>query len=148
MGKLRGAELRTGERIDRSFMAGISLLETMLDGTYLVRWQEREFIVLRRGNCDYFPCKASCCSILCLRGPWTPYISGFAEQGLASPVVRIACRNLLQDWTCSRWNGAEYPENCQHFPTPGDPMYLEVMDRCSFHFEIVREHLVSEALTS
>jgi hypothetical protein len=148
MGKPGGAEFRTGIRLGRDFIAGVALLESLQDGTYLVRWGERELIVLRRGNCDYAPCNASCCSILCLRSPWTPYISGFAEKGLASPVVRIACRHLLHDMTCSRWNQAEYPENCKHFPTPGDPMYLEVMDRCSFHFEIVREHLASEALTS
>jgi hypothetical protein len=140
--------LGSGKRLNRSLLEEISLLEGLGDDQYLVRWRDQEMIVAKRGRCEYLRCKAMCCSMLCLRGPWTSYLSGFAVRGLASPLVRIPCRFLDHDLTCRRWDSTDFPENCRNFPVPGDPMYLEVMERCAFFFELVRCNTTDEPLTS
>jgi hypothetical protein len=140
--------LTPGQVLDREFLEETKLLEGLGEDSFLVRWRDQELIVARVGRCEYLSCKAMCCSMLCLKGPWTSYIAGFADQGRASPLVRIPCRFLQADLTCLRWNLSDFPENCRSFPAPGDPMYLEVMEQCSFAFELVRRTTHSEDLTS
>ena len=141
-------ELGPARLLSRSFLQETTLLEGLEDNRFLIRWREQELIVVREGRCEYLRCNALCCSMLCLRGPWTPYLAGFAIKGRASPLVRIPCRFLQEDLTCRRWKENEFPENCRNFPVPGDPMYLEVMEQCSFSFFLIRRNAGLDALTS
>jgi hypothetical protein len=142
------SELKPGQLLDRPFLKEATLLEKLESNRYLIQWRDRDLIVVRHGRCEYRECRAMCCSMLCLKGPWTPYLSGFADQGIVSPVVPIPCRFLRQDLTCLRWKRPDFPENCGNFPVPGDPMYLEVMESCTFSFFLVRENIDIDALTS
>jgi hypothetical protein len=139
---------KPGQLLDRHFLEEVTLLEMLEANRYLVHWRDRDLIVARHGRCEYRECKAMCCSMLCLKGPRTAYLSGFADQGIVSPVVPIHCRFLRQDLTCHRWDRPDFPENCGNFPVPGDPMYLEVMESCTFSFVLVRENVALDALTS
>ncbi|MFW6324823.1 MAG: hypothetical protein ACOC0U_07145 [Desulfovibrionales bacterium] len=131
---------RDGEALPFAFMKNAKICERFSweEQLFLVEHQGREYLVRRRGECFPSSCGAACCSFFCLKGPWTRYLAGFAYQGRAAMYIRQKCRFLGGDYLCKRWRKPDYPENCLSFPVPGDLMYAEVMDRCSYWFTLER----------
>ena len=128
-------------RVSRNFLRSTSPLEktSASPPQYLVERENRIYLLERYGTCEYKRCKSICCRMLCLNLQWNDYLAGFAEMGIGAPLIYRACRHLAQDWTCLRWNTQHFPSACANFPVPGDVMYLEVMDVCSFFFVFLRE---------
>ena len=129
------------KRVSRNFLKSATTFEktSSSPAQYLVEREERTFLLERHGTCEYERCKAICCRMLCLNLQWNEYLAGFAEMGIHAPLIYRTCRHLAQDWTCLRWNSQHFPHACANFPVPGDAMYLEVMDVCSFFFVFLRE---------
>ena len=129
------------KRVSRNFLKSATTFEKTSSSPdqYLVEREERTFLLERHGTCEYERCKAICCRMLCLNLQWNEYLAGFAEMGIHAPLIYRTCRHLAQDWTCLRWNSQHFPHACANFPVPGDAMYLEVMDVCSFFFVFLRE---------
>lgn len=127
--------------VSRDFLcSAISLEKTSTHPPrYLVEHKERTFLLERYGKCEYQHCKAACCRMLCLNIEWNDYLAGFAEMGIRTPLIHRTCKHLAHDWTCLRWHSPHFPGACGNFPVPGDAVYLEVMDVCSFHFLLLRE---------
>ena len=127
--------------VTRNFLKSATALEKISCSPpqYFVEIEERTFLLERHGTCEYERCKAICCRMLCLDIQWNEYLAGFAEMGICTPLIHRACRYLAQDWTCLRWSSQRFPRACANFPVPGDAMYLEVMDVCSFFFVLLRE---------
>ena len=131
--------IRRGTPLGRAFMWGVSLLEVFSEeeSTYLVEQGGNEHLIRRMGECRPERCRSACCRMLCLSGMFSSYLEGFAEMGETAPVVRMHCKFLDADYLCLRWARHDFPKACSDFPSPGDKMYLEVMDTCSFFFEMV-----------
>lgn len=130
------------ESLSLNFLKSISPLERLPTSPprYLVEHRDRILILERRGTCDYDKCEASCCRMLCVNLDWNEYLAGFAEQGMNAQIIHRSCRYLLEDdWTCRRWDRRDFPRACINFPVPGDPLYLEVMEVCSFFFVFLQE---------
>ncbi len=129
------------KRVSRNFLRSATPLEKTSSSPlqYLVEREERTFLLERHGTCEYERCKAVCCRMLCLNLQWNEYLAGFAEMGIRAPLIYRTCRYLALDWTCLRWSSQHFPRACANFPVPGDAMYLEVMDVCSFFFVFLRE---------
>ena len=136
------------KRVSMEFLRSATPLENTSSSPpqYLVEREERTFILERQGTCEYRKCKAICCRMLCLNLPWNEYLAGFAEKGIKAPLIYRTCRYLAKDWTCLRWNSQNFPSACANFPVPGDTMYLEVMDSCSFFFVYLREMTVDDPM--
>jgi len=129
--------------LTRGFLQEVTTLErTSIDPPrYLVDHRGRNFLLERKGACDFKACEANCCRMICLNLEWNDYLAGFAEKGTGAPLIYRTCRYLSPDFTCRRWGKGRLPRPCDNFPVPGDPMYLEVINVCSFSFVIVQEKM-------
>ena len=134
------------DRVSLEFLRSVKALEKISSSPpqYLVERQGRTLLLERRGTCDYERCRALCCRMLCLDLEWNDYLAGFAEKGVYGSFIYKTCRYLSDDFTCKRWNTSDFPRACYNFPVPGDPMYLEVMDTCSFFFLVLREVKIND----
>ncbi|MFW6357372.1 MAG: hypothetical protein ACOC0K_01425 [bacterium] len=133
------ALIRAGEQLSREFLSEVRTLEeTIQVDEYVIEHHETRYLVQRKGFCDFLRCEAACCQMLCLKCKWNAYLEGFAVKGKHSPLIANPCKYLERDLSCSRWSGPDYPSICKSFPVPGDAMYLEVMDRCTFYFQMIR----------
>ena len=106
------------------------------DNIWFMEFKDKFMVVKREGICDYKKCKNSCCKF-CSAGYLTDYSRGFFEKDeFGNEITRIKCNNLNKDGTCSKWN-KKLPNPCKQFPHPSDPIYWNVMDKCSFKFKIL-----------
>lgn len=128
--------------LDRAFLASLQQLERLTGpdwgpDEFVARRGKRQYWLRRVGTCRPQECDSACCAMFCLRDEMSDYLAGFADQGLRGPIIPLRCRFLQADGDCRRHGAPDYPQTCQDFPTPTDPMYLEVMERCGFGFTLV-----------
>ena len=131
----------TDRVLSKNYLKSVTPLERIATSPpqYLVEREGRTFVLERHGMCDYESCQAICCRMICFNLEWNEYLAGFAEKGTWIPYIYKTCRYLAENSMCLRWNEWHFPRRCDNFPVPGDPLYLEVMDLCSFWFVCLRE---------
>jgi hypothetical protein len=122
---------------------------------YLVSTKDKLLIVKRVGKCDYKKCKNACCKFCSLPYPHE-YWEGFGEisKKRENILCKKTCKFLDKNGTCKKWDNSEkeidysnggdgvlkgFPRACEQFPSLSDGVYHEVIDVCTFKYEIIQE---------
>ena len=120
---------------------------------YVLTLDDKYLIVKRVGKCDYKKCKNACCKFCELPYPYE-YWEGFGEisKNGTTIVLKKTCKFLDKNGTCKKWRESEkeinysngglgikkgFPRACEQFPVLTDGVYHEVIDVCSFKYEII-----------
>ena len=120
---------------------------------YLVTLDDKYLITKRVGKCDYKKCKNACCKF-CSVGYNHEYYEGFGEKSKIGNhiILKKKCKFIDKNGTCKKWgqkqgkvdysNGKDgilkgFPRACDQFPYLSDEVYHEVMDVCTFRYEII-----------
>lgn len=120
---------------------------------YMLELKDKFVIVERTGKCDYKKCKNACCKFCVLAYPHE-YFEGFGKIGnnKRSLIMEKKCKFLEKDGTCQKWGKKSkctdptiggmgkysgFPRACEQFPHPDDSVFYEVMDVCTFKFNII-----------
>jgi hypothetical protein len=130
---------KPSNRLGRSFLWDVKLLEKIDTDRFLVEKGKKMFVLGKQGCCRPEYCQAACCQVFCLKDGFSAYLEGFTKKGLAGPLIPMRCKYLSEDLWCARWEQSDFPTACREFPVPGDRMYLEVMDFCSFTFHLLEK---------
>ena len=100
---------------------------------------DEQFMVERRGVCEYKKCKNACCKFI--HESLGPKDSGydfhinFFDKGKRSGITMAkTCCQLGDKGLCNVWDKKKFPKPCKDFPHPNDQHYWEVSDVCSFYF--------------
>ncbi len=126
-------------RLGRSFLWDVKLLDKLDTDRFLIEKDQEMYVIDKQGCCRPEYCQAACCQVFCLKSGFSDYLAGFTEKGIAGPLIPMRCKYLTEDLRCARWERTDFPTACREFPVPGDRMYLEVMDFCSFTFHLVEK---------
>lgn len=107
---------------------------------FLVELRNKFLIVKRIGKCDYKKCKNACCKFISLSYPHS-YFEGFGKVNnqKTNVIIKKTCKFLCKTGTCNRWGKKDFPEACKQFPHVSDGTFIEIMDRCTFKYEIIYE---------
>jgi len=105
--------------------------------TYLFKHKNKLHYVKRVGKCEPKKCKSACCKFINLQYPST-YLEQFGTKSCKGTRINVKCSQLSNN-KCALWNSKKFPGACKQFPHPTDNVYIEVMDVCTFKFEILRE---------
>lgn len=105
---------------------------------YYLDYQEKRYIVQRKGKCEPNKCNSACCKFIALTN--NDYIINFKDSKGGNHIyIDKVCSKLNEKCnTCRLW-GKKLPEICQQFPHPHDGVYYRVRNKCSFYFEILHE---------
>lgn len=101
---------------------------------------KKRFLVLKRtGKCEPNKCDSICCK-LCSAGYITDYSKGFfdCKDDFGYDILKRKCNNLSKCGKCDLW-GKKIPNACKQFPHPSDSIYWNVIDVCTFRYEILWE---------
>jgi hypothetical protein len=125
--------------------------------SYILVWEKntkivlvelkKEFVIVKRtGKCNYKKCKNACCKF-CSAAYLKDYSRGFFEKDVfGKEIVKIKCNNLNKNGTCKLWGKKSskdsqtnkgFPLACKEFPIPQDSIYWNVLDVCSYKFEVL-----------
>lgn len=102
---------------------------------YVLVLKDRFLFVKRVGKCDYKKCKNICCKFM--HNINRPFFKGFGEDSEFGSMIKRRCKYLDKNGICKVWKTKRFPRACKQFPHPSDSHYWEVMDKCSFKFEIL-----------
>ncbi len=117
---------------------------------FVIELKDKFIIVKRVGKCNWKKCKNACCKI-CSAGYIKDYSKGFfdGKDDFGKYIIRKSCNNLMKDGTCKLWKkritnydsslNKGFPLACKNFPMPGDSIYWNVINVCSFKFQIIYE---------
>jgi len=103
---------------------------------YMLEFKDKYLVVRRIGKCDYKKCKSVCCKFFCISG--RKYNQGFGKKNeFGDTIVDVLCKNLSKDGKCLLFKTRKFPRACKQFPHSTDGVYKNIMDKCSFKFEIL-----------
>ncbi len=103
---------------------------------YFIETNEKYLIIKRVGECDYKKCKSICCKFVC--GGGNSYWEGFSKKNeFGDSIIDIRCKNLNKKGACNLFKKKGFPGACKQFPHPTDGVYRNILDKCSFKFEIL-----------
>ena len=102
---------------------------------YILMLADKFLIVKRVGRCDYKKCNSACCKIMCITNH--DFFKFFGEKSEFGVVIKKRCKYLKKDGKCKVWKEKKFHGACKKFPYASDGHYWEVMDKCSFRFEIL-----------
>lgn len=138
---------------DLNFISCNRLSDVEHPGIYLLELKDKNLIVRRIGKCDYKKCKNACCKFCGLSYPHE-YFEGFGEpsKNFKNLIIKKRCKFLNKNGTCQKWNEKKsevdnsigtlgrstgFPRACEQFPHLTDEVYNEVIDKCTFKYEIL-----------
>lgn len=140
-------------REDLNYISCKRLSDVDSPSIYILEFKDKYLIVKITGKCDYKKCKNACCKFCSLAYPHE-YFEGFGEpsKDFKHLIIKKKCKFLNKNGTCQKWNKKEtkidnsigyqgritgFPRACKQFPHPDDGIYHEVMDKCTFKYEIM-----------
>ncbi len=123
------------------------------ENVYVIQLEDKYLIAKRVGKCDYKKCKNACCKFCGLPYPHE-YFEGFGDYSKKSNsiILKKNCKFLNKNGTCKKWGEQEgkiyyshkelgrqkgFPRACSQFPYLDDAVFHQVMDICSFKYEII-----------